>query len=116
MKNHVRRAIAFVAAKALSGSENSALYDYNQSAYFQFGGTVNDATVSIFDYDQGCYVSGNLPSLFHYGEGQHIQLILGEDQFRGFDYGSGNHFSGSVNGFLISLYDYEFGQYFNYSM
>ena len=116
MKNHVRRAIAFVAAGALSGSENAALYDYNQSAYFQFGGTVSDATVSIFDYDQGCYISGNLPSLFHYGESQYIQLILEEGQFRGIDYGSGNYFSGTLNGHSISLYDYEVGQYFNYSI
>ena len=80
-------------------------------------GTVDHSKVSVYDHAKGCYLSGNLPSLFHYGENAHIQLVVGDGQkFKGFDYDTSSHFSGNVSGKSISLYDYEAGQYFNYSL
>src|SRR5437899_7397265 len=98
MKPHVRKAVAFIAAKAASGSGRSTIYDYDQSAHFHLSGTVVESRVTVFDHERGCRITGTLPSLFHHGDGHHIQLNLEDGKFRGFDYGSGEHFSGSING------------------
>ena len=41
---------------------------------------------------------------------------MNADQFRGYDYDSGQHFSGRANGRSVSIYDYEDGQFYNYSV
>ena len=38
------------------------------------------------------------------------------NNFDGYDYDSQRHFSGTVSGGSVSLYDYETGSYFNYSV
>ncbi len=117
MKPHVRRGVAFVVRKAISGATSSSIYDYSESSHFHFSGTVSASSVSVYDHAEGCHVSGNLPNLFHHGDGRHIQLVIGNGQhFTGFDYGTGSHFSGRVSGRSVSLYDYEHGQHFNYSL
>jgi len=43
-------------------------------------------------------------------------LNLSRGSFQGYDYDTGSHFSGTVNGRAVSLYDYERGGYFNYAI
>jgi hypothetical protein len=116
MQPHTRRAVAFIAGRAISGSDASAVYDYSESRYVFFSGDVSAGNVNVYDHEENCHVGGSLPSLYHYGNGQHIQLDVSGTQFNGFDYGSGQHFSGTVNGQAVSVYDYEHGQYSNYSV
>lgn len=108
--------MAYIAGRLASGSQAGAVYDYSEGAYFNFSGDVGTGNVNVFDYEQGCHISGSLQSLFHYGNGRHIQLTVEGGHFSGFDYNSGRHFNGNVQGNNISLFDYEHGQYFNYSV
>jgi hypothetical protein len=113
---HTRRAVAYVAGRLVTGSESGAVYDYSESRHVNFSGTVSDQNVNVYDYDEGCFVSGSPASLYHYGDGQFIQLNVNGAQLSGYDYGSGQHFSGSVQANSVTVYDYEHGSYFNYAI
>jgi hypothetical protein len=120
MKPHTRRAVAAAALAVTSGETPSSVYDYGASKYVSFSGSVTSAAVDLYDYGQRCHVGGNRnglkASLFHYGNGKHIDLEdQGGGKFSGFDYDSGKHYDVTVEGTSVSLYDYEHSAYFNYS-
>ena len=116
MEHHSRRVVAYVAGRVSSGSSSSSVYDYSASNYFSVGGTATAERVAIYDYSIGCHISGNLPSLYHYGDGGHMSLKMDGNRFTGYDYHTGSHFSGTVSGRSVSVYDYEHSTYFNYSV
>ena len=39
-----------------------------------------------------------------------------ETGFNGYDYESNSHFSGSVNGGMVNIFDYQQGKYFNFGV
>lgn len=115
MKPHTRRAIAFIASRAINDDHRSSVYDFEEGRHISFSGTVRDGRISAYDYDRSCHISGTLPNLYDYGDSHHIQLKIEGSSFKGYDYGSSQHFSGKVNGHSISLYDYGTSSYYNYS-
>lgn len=116
MQAHTRRAIAYIAGRLISSSRASAVYDYSESRYVNFSGDVSFQNVNVYDYDQRCYVSGSLGSLYHYGNRSYVQLDVNGTNFRGYDYDTRNNLSGNVSGSAVSLYDYGTSAYFNYSV
>jgi hypothetical protein len=116
MEPHTRRAAAYIAGRAISGSDASAVYDHSESRHVNFSGSVLPPDVNVYDHEQSCHIGGSLPSLYHYGNGQHIQLEVTGTHFSGYDHATGQHFSGTVNGQVVSVYDHEHGQHFNYSV
>lgn len=79
-------------------------------------GEVSDSRVNIYDYKSSCYVVGNLPSLYHYGTANYIQLTIQGNQFNGYDYHTSSYYQGHVSSNAVTLYDYEDGKYHNYSV
>ena len=116
MKHHTRRAIAYIAGSLITNSKKNSIFDYSNSSYNNFSNSSSGKNVAVFDYVQGCHISGNLPTIFHYGDNHHISLNLEGNKFKGFDYGESCHFSGSVNGNQIQIFDYGESAYFNYSL
>jgi hypothetical protein len=116
MQPDTRRAVAYIAGRAISGKQSSAIYDFEESGYFNFSGTVSASEANVYDYDSSCHIGGKLASLYHYGHANHLQLELKGKQFSGFDYDEASHFNGTVNGSSVSLYDYASSQYHNYSL
>lgn len=113
MKPEARAAVAFIAARKTNAGSGGSLYDFEESKYWIFSGTVG-AQVSIFDHTTRCHVTGNAERFFHHGTGAHITLNMTEGTFQGFDHGSGNHFNGRVAARNIRLCDFEAGRYFQY--
>lgn len=116
MKPHVRRAIAYIMACAISKKKSGAIYDYSTSQFYNFSINLTESGIAVYDYTQGSHISGSYSSLYHYGEGQHISIRIDGVRFSGYDYGEQCHFSGSVNGNSVTMYDYGVGSYFNFSI
>jgi hypothetical protein len=117
MDAELRRAVAYIAGRMISGSTATSVYDYDAGSYFSIDGEVSTSRVNVFDYSRSCYLDGNPPSLYDYGRGQFFGLELKVAQkFSGYDYGSSSFFDGEVKGETISIYDYGTGNYHDYSL
>jgi hypothetical protein len=114
MKTHTRHAVAYIAGRMASGRTSSSVYDYQESRHVNMSGNLSGGSISAYDYDQRCHITGSRTSLYHYGNRAHLGLKLNDAMFSGYDYDSRAHFSGSVNGKNVSLYDYETGRYYNF--
>lgn len=115
MKAGLRRSIAYIAQRVVSGANLSAIYDYDSGSYYQFSGEATATRVNVYDYDRGCFIGGNPPSLYDYGEGSFIELKVNGQRINGYDYESGSFYEATVSGGGISVYDYDEGSFFNYS-
>jgi hypothetical protein len=116
MKSDTRRAVAYIAGRAISGKTVSSVYDYAEGGHHNFSGTVSSDSANVYDYDSSCHIGGRLGSLYHYGHCSHLQLKLKGATFDGFDYDESQHFTGTVHGSSVTLFDYGTGTHYNYSL
>ena len=122
MKDHTQRAVAYIVGRLATGKYSSSLHDFSVSKDFTFEGSVSPATVSIFDYQKRCKITGSGDSgsftLLHHGN--YRELILNfeaeKNRFSGYDEDSKTNYSGTVDGGSISVYDYEHSKLFTYSL
>ena len=53
-------------------------------------------------YEQNVRIQGNSNggtfTLYHYGDGHNVELVVNGTEFSGYDYGVGNRFTGTVSG------------------
>ena len=70
MKPHVRAAVAAIALSHSRGRKVSSVFAYGGDGYVNIDVSINGSKVDGYDYSNGCHVGGNLPSLYHYGEGK----------------------------------------------
>jgi hypothetical protein len=109
--------VAYVAGRLLTGRSSSAIFDFESGNYFNYSGDVTPARVHVYDYDRDCFIGGSPESLFDYGSDTFIQLsVQRPQQFRGFDFGSSDHFDGTVANGKVSLFDYGSGTYSDYQL
>jgi hypothetical protein len=117
MKDHVRVAMAAIALAYANRRKVSSVYCYSGGGYRDIDASVSGNCVSGYDYQAGCHVDGNIPSLYHYGESSHIDFKpKGDGKFDGYDYGSGSHFEVTVRGSNADVYDYGGSGYSSYSL
>ena len=116
MNPSARASIAYVAARVITGKDSGHIYDYSQTKYINIAGSVGGKSVSVFDYSRKCYFSGQLPSLYDYGQGAYVTININGSSFSGFNYRTKSHFTGTISGSNVSFYDYEVRQYFNYTL
>ncbi|UCG77226.1 MAG: hypothetical protein JSV21_06420 [Nitrospirota bacterium] len=120
MKDHTRRAIAYIAGRLISRESSTTVFDYSCFKYFSFVGEMNLENISVFDYENQCLIRGfgstGSINLYHYGNKSHIYLNIEDKHFNGFDYQTGTHLSGDVDDRAIKIFDYEFDTNFNYSI
>lgn len=75
-----------------------AIYDFDERRHINMSGTVTTDSISVYDYEQRCFITGTGKSLYHYGNRAHITLQLNSSSFSGYDYDSRAHFTGTTNG------------------
>ena len=115
MTTETRRAVAYIAARFAAGVDSRAVYDHTTTLSTPIDGTVTDE-VSVYDHEAGCFMTGHLPSLYHYGTNKYLSLRFQDSTFYGFDCATRSHFRGVVDGRNVSLYDYGEYEYFDYSV
>ena len=73
MNPGTRACVAAAALMAVSGKNVSSIYDYSLSSHRNVGGQISGSGISIYDYQRSCHFSGNLPSLYDYGNSSHVR-------------------------------------------
>lgn len=115
VKANVRAAVAAIIKAQVSGRNTSTVYSYAESTHWQIQVSISGSSVQGFDYTSSCHVGGNLPNLYHYGGSSHLTLNdRGNGRFDGYDYETSSHFSATVSGQSISIYDHEHSAHFSY--
>ena len=116
MKSHVRTSAAAISLSHSTKSPISSIYSYDDGAYINISVSISGDQVEGYDYSNGCHVGGTLPNLYHYGESHHINLKeTSNGKYDGYDYGTGSHFTISIDGNTAQVYDYGSSGYFAYS-
>ena len=109
MKEEIRRVVAYAAAGRANSKFASSIYSYATGRYTNMS--------ESYDYDAVAHLGGvRKGNIYHYGEGAHISLEMGGNDFKGFDYSSGPYFSGRVSGRSVRLFDYGSSEYFHYTL
>lgn len=120
MKDNTRRVVAFVAGRLISGSETWSIYDCEESRTCRFSGTVSPERILVYDPEQRCMISGygeeGCYSLYHHGNRRHIELMIRDSGFEGYDYDSRSHFSGSVEGSSVVIFDGQDRKYYYFTI
>lgn len=114
MNNEKRAALAFVCGNRYRGIIATRLYDHSRNKYLSYNLQKDASGFNMFDYDRNSYLNGNENQLFDFFTKSYIQIYFNEQLFSGFDFQSSTSFYGIINGNLISIYDHQFGKYFNY--
>jgi hypothetical protein len=121
MKDHTRRAVAYIVLRLISGNPLPGIHDHAASKGFRFDGDIppTKTKISVFDHTQKCHLKGagggGFYTLTHEGTGKPISLKIKDQQFDGFDYDSGKPYSGKVTGRSVSIHDAEHEKDFQYS-
>lgn len=120
MQTHIRRVVAFVAGRLVSGNPVVGVFDQAEGKQFSFSGEFNPTKLTVRDHEQGCEVTGlggsGMFTLSHPHNGKPITLKLKGNTFDGFDYGSAKRYRGSVNGNHVSIHDDQIGQQFDFTL
>jgi hypothetical protein len=116
MTDELRRAVAYIAARAISGEQASAVYDHDAGSSFSFSGEVSPTQVNVFDESRGCHLDGTPPSLYDHGGSSFFDFTLNGSMVEGYDFSSNSFFEATMSGRDVSLYDYGHSRYFNYSI
>jgi hypothetical protein len=112
--SETRRGVAYIVGRLASERRATAVYDTEIGRHFLFSGEVAPGRISVYDYMAAAHIVGTPGSLYHHGNSAHLNLSLRGRSFSGYDFHSGDHFSGTVNGSNVSIYDSGFGKHFVY--
>jgi hypothetical protein len=116
MNPSLRACIANIAARLSGQSVNSVVYDHTQSKHINVTGSVTAKSVNVYDHGRGAYVTGSPTNLYDHDCGARISLNLSGTHLSGYHQGSGNRYSGDINGHSVTIYDRESGQHHRYSV
>lgn len=124
MQEETYAVVAYIAGRLILQVQSTGLYDVGRSRNVPLSGTVSTSTVSVYDADRVCTVSGESVdgetfSLFEGGSGATLSLVINHSNstFTGYDTSSQQHFLGNVNNKTVNVsvagmpsgYTFQFG-------
>lgn len=119
MENPQRAALAFLCGCIHNGlrTRHNGIHDYADGSFAQFSFNNNGGSVTVFDFQRSCYLTGRFPSFYDYGVSAYITLTkLNDNMFNVFDYHTSSYLSVTCNGTTVTVFDYANGNYFNYQL
>lgn len=100
MPEGLRRALAFVAWRLISGGDSAWIVEHGSGRRVRFSGTISPTRIAIRD-QEGCEVNGSggsgMYTLTQGGGGKPVTLKIDGLRFEGFDYGSTRRYAGIVD-------------------
>lgn len=118
IKPHLRAVIAATALCHALGRKVDAVYQYgSDSGYKSVTIEIDGSSVKGYDYDRSAFFEGNVPSLYDFADGCHVEFKpQGGGKYSGFVFGAGGHFEVTVKGQSASFFDYSGGGWTEYSL
>jgi len=109
VKEHTKRAVAYIAFRLSTEQEATGVYDQSAQKHFSFSGDVGPEHIAVHDQTQGCSITGsgsaNGAEVFHAGNGGQIHSDIRDDGFGGFDQDSQSSFTGTIRDQVVVLHD-----------
>lgn len=89
--------IAFIGKVLAKHNQNNNVYSYDSSEYYNYSLSSNGGTITIYDYNRSCYLSGTRNG----------------DRYTFFDYEISNYFTVDVGTTPYKVYDYATSSFYN---
>jgi len=106
LPEHVRRALAFVAWRLITGQEGAAVYDHSSDLRVVFSGVISGTAIDVRDDSGRRFVGSGGSGMYTLEPGpgaKPVTLRISGLDFDGFDYGSSCRYRGSVDRDRLSL-------------
>lgn len=108
-----RRAVIAAAAHALAtGHKVAGLYDHAAGRHLRIAAEAQGEHLQGFDGDRAAKFGGSLPELYDAGDRAYTSLELDGLTARGYDRVSSSHYSLTIDGRVIQLYDHDENAWF----
>jgi hypothetical protein len=108
MKEHTRRAVAYIGTRMVTGKAYVCMYDPHANCRFAIYGELTRESISLWDHSLRCAVTGlrngGSADIFHYGNKAGIRIEVEDDEYKGVDEDSGVSFNGSCGGNSTMLF------------
>lgn len=118
MEKTTQAYVAYFAGRLLADWKGSAVLDKNREEKIDLQDHPTHFTAMDHPAETDCQVQRSLDGMnvciVDQGKEHHICLSLYGQLFDGFDHASESHFSGMVDGQVVSLYDFNESDYFIY--
>lgn len=115
MKDHLRRAVAGIAAALVNEAEYSSVYDFAGKKHAAIAIKIIDGKVEAYDRFRLVHIAGTLPDgVYDFGDRAHVELHREGDVVKGFDHGSQTFYEAKVSGAEVQVYDYETGAHHDF--
>lgn len=111
------RAISFIVGCTHNKKNYNSIYDYTTGKFY----FLSYSESSVFDYSTSCFLSitksGNkMYSIFDYRTNKFINLEIGQNDFKGFDYNSSSYYNGTIQGEIVTFYSFQKGKFYQFSL
>lgn len=119
MPEAMRRAVAFVAWRLITGRESSWIFDHARGQRVRFSGTISSTRISIRDQEGGEFNGSGgsgMYTLTQLGAGKPVSLKIDGLRFEGFDYGSTRRYAGAVDNETLRIREGREAEEFSYSV
>jgi hypothetical protein len=115
---HTRAIVAAAAHSFITGKKVAGVHDHASGQDLQIAAETRGKHLQAFDGDRLAKFEGTLPELYDAGDKAFVSLDLDPDGVtaRGYDRGSSSHFSLTVTGELVQLYDYDEAAWFAFGI
>ena len=119
MSDSTRARVAAIVAAASRDQDVFFVYDHVSGVHRNTSVYLGNGRVSGYDHGTSSYFfgypggSGNL-DFFDLETTKHIRLKMTGNNFAGYDFHSGEHFSGTIDHSSVSLYDCDTGRHYSF--
>ncbi len=116
MFRHTRAVVAAAAYAFMAGKKVAGIHDHATGQDLRIAAESRGEHVQGFDASRSAKFGGHLPELYDVGDAAYISLEIDGATARGYDRHSESHYTLTVTGQVVQLYDYASNAWFAFSV